>query len=1024
MKKIIGWLIGITLGIQYPSFSQYTGGDSLNRVVDKEIEGLMRAGNIPGLSVVFIRKGQPVIRSYGYADIAGKRPVTPATLFELGSCSKAFTALAVATLEHADKLKLDDYVSDYIPWFRTSYKDSAVKITIRQLLHHTSGIPWSTISKIPPANTTDALTQTVRQLEGQELKHLPGKKYEYATINYDVLALIVQIVSKQPFEKYLQENVIDKLELNSTTIGYPHDSTLKATGYKIGFFAPRAFQAPVFRGNNAAGYVNSNIKDISKWLQFQMGWIDTALYALAVSTQQRDETVPLHDMSSYAMGWEVSLNGSREIFHEGTNPNFSAYIAFRAKDSLGVAVLANSNSTYTPVIGNKIMKLLAGEKIEREYDPGDGNDKIFSVTSVILAIYFLVVMAFLGMIIAGIIKGDRVYERFSTRKLYKLVLLLLVFLPFLVGLYILPQAIFDFTWQSMMVWTPISFTVALSLVMVSISATYLTYIVSLCYPEKNRFRRMVPRLLLLSILSGLANMLLIILITSSLDSTMELKYFVFYYVLTLSVYLLGSRFVQVHLIKFTMGLIYELRVKIIDKIFLTSYQKFEKIDKGLVYTAMNDDVGTIGESTNMFVVLMTSFFTAIGALLYLASIAFWATILTFLLILTLTALYFFVSKSTNRYYEEARDSRNDFMRLIAGVTDGFKELSLHRNKRREYREEVAASANEYKVKMSTANIRFANASFVGEAVLIVILGVVAFGFPKLFPGIRIYTLMSFIIVLLYLIGPVNTILKSVPSVMRLRIALNRIKGFLNSIPAASHVKQESLIAIYNTIESIKAEGVKFRYKSDKEQDLFEVGPIDLEVRKGEIIFIVGGNGSGKTTLAKLFTGLYEPDQGRFKINDKVVSASQLGEHFSTVFSPMYLFEKLYNINVSNRNEEVKRYLKLLNLDKKVEIKGNTYSSIDLSGGQRKRLGLLQCYLENSPIYLFDEWASDQDPAYRRFFYRTLLPEMRAMGKIIIAITHDDNYFDVANRVYKMNQGVLELCSSQYAWSLEPVNNGA
>ncbi len=1004
-------LIIICLGFALPAVSQSGTAANGSRMdsVDKTVSALMKAGNIPGLSLVIVQDGQPVIKTYGYADLDSKRPVTDNTLFEIGSCTKAFTALAIAKLIHEHKLSLNDYVSDYIPWFRVRYKDSLVSITIAQLLHHTSGIPWSSISNIPQTKDEDALVKTVRNLEGQELKRLPGKKYEYATINYDVLALVIQNISGQPFETYIRQQIFDMLQLSNTSIGIPVDSALMSKGYKIGFFKPRVYDAPVFRGNYAAGYVITDARDFSKWLQFQMGLKDTSLYELAAFTQQRDETVPLHFyMSAYAMGWNQSFEGNGEVYHGGVNPNYTAYIQFRKKSKLGVAVLANSNSTFTPVIANRVMKLLAGEKIEKEYDPGDGNDKVFSTASIILGLYLLALAFFIGRIIFDIIKGKRKYAGFSRAALGRIGLLLVIFLPYVYGLYLLPTALFGFSWESMIVWTPFSLTTGLKMLSLAMGVSLCTYIAGVAFPEKDKFRRIAPRLILLSVLSGLANMLLIILITSSLDldNIVELKYLIFYYCLTLSVYLFGRRFVQVSLVAYTMDMIYELRIKITDKIFSTSYQNFEKIDRGRVYTALNDDVGTIGESANVFVVLVTSIFTAGGALLYLASIAFWATILTFSLMGALTTMYFFVSKSTNKFYEAARDSRNVFMRLINGMIDGYKELTLHRNRKKAYKEDVAASADEYKKKITVANIRFVNASFVGEAVLVLILGVVALGFPKLFPGIKVYTLMSFVIVLLYLIGPVNTILNSVPTVLRLRIALNRIKQFLNSIPSDPDNKKLILMPTPATINSMGAKGIAFQYRNGDDQDPFSIGPIDLEMKKGEIVFIVGGNGSGKTTFAKLLTGLYEPDRGKFTINGEEVPFSRLGEHFSAVFSPVHLFEKLYDIDISGREEEVNNYLKLLHLDEKVRINGNKYSTINLSGGQRKRLALLQVFLEDCPVCLFDEWAADQDPAYRFFFYRTLLPQMRKKGKIIIAITHDDHYFDVADKVYKMDQGQL------------------
>jgi ABC-type siderophore export system fused ATPase/permease subunit len=212
------------------------------------------------------------------------------------------------------------------------------------------------------------------------------------------------------------------------------------------------------------------------------------------------------------------------------------------------------------------------------------------------------------------------------------------------------------------------------------------------------------------------------------------------------------------------------------------------------------------------------------------------------------------------------------------------------------------------------------------------------------------------------------------------------------------------------LEGIRAQGIRFAYPSVDDQVSFEIGPIDLEVGRGEILFIVGGNGSGKSTLAKLIAGLYSPSEGTFFLNEIPVDNYCLSEHVSAVFSPAYLFHKLYNIDANAKKAVAQKYLSILGLEEKVKISGNRYNTIDLSGGQRKRLALLQCYLEDSPIYLFDEWAADQDPGYRNFFYRTLLPDMKRQGKIVIAITHDDNYFDVADKVIKMESGRSELYS--------------
>jgi cyclic peptide transporter len=294
--------------------------------------------------------------------------------------------------------------------------------------------------------------------------------------------------------------------------------------------------------------------------------------------------------------------------------------------------------------------------------------------------------------------------------------------------------------------------------------------------------------------------------------------------------------------------------------------------------------------------------------------------------------------------------------------------------------------------------------------LLVVLGAVCFAVPRIFPDITTFTLMSFIMILLYLIGPVNNILAAIPAIVQIRVSWGRVHTFERDIPANIDPGEiPAILPSKNVVERIKAKGVMFKYESENEEEPFSIGPIDFEARKGEITFIIGGNGSGKTTLAKLLTGLYTPDKGYIQIEGKEIENRHMGEYFSTVFSDFHLFEKLYDVDLSKKEKEAdaEKYINLLRLEDKVEMKENSFSTIDLSGGQRKRLALLQCYLEDAPIYLFDEVAADQDPEFRKFFYRDLLKRMKKEGKIVIAITHDDHYFDVADKIIKMDMGKID-----------------
>ena len=984
----------------------------LERKVQAYLEEIAHKAKIPGLSIALVFNGKEKIINYGYVDKSSRENVTSNSLFQIGSCSKAFTALAITMLEKDSLIHLDDEVSDYISWFSVYYKDEVsgekrdTTITLRQLLHHTSGIPWTTISDIPKSNRQDALEQTVRKLVGIKLREIPGKEYEYATINYDVLALVVEKVTQQPFEVFLQSSVIDKLNLSNTTIGIPKDSAYLSEGYKISFFRPRVYEAPIYKGNNAAGYVISNIQDIARWMKVQMGLEKNDLSELIEVTHQRDKTVPLHGMTAYGRGWEISLDGTGEIFHQGLNPNYSSYIVFRKEEKIGVAILANSNSPFTPVIGDKLMKILASEKIEYEYSPGDHGDTSYSLIFIAILLYILVVVGLIVYAVREAFMGRRKFAIASKAKVRNFIKSVVCMLPFLVGLYVLPEALAGFSWDAIWVWSPNSFYALIVAILLAIGISYLGSLFTIFFPEENIYKRKAPLIILLSILSGLSNMVVIIIVTSSIGSEIEVPYLIYYYALAIGLYLLGRLYVQASLIKFTRGLVYELRTKLTKKIFATSFQNFEKIDRGRVYTALNDDVNTLSQSTNLIVTLITSIITAVGAFLYLASIAFWATSLTIFLIISLAAIYYVVSERTHIYFEQARDERNIFMRLINGLIDGYKELSLQRGKKNEFQGDVSHSAQNLRDRMIVADIHFLNAFLIGESLLVVLLGFIAFGIPEIFTNIPLFVVMSFVVVLLYLIGPINAILGAIPAIMQIKIAWNRLNGFIDEIPEVVN-SDSALSLISDNIESLKTEAVTFSYDGQGTENNFHIGPITFEACSGEIIFIVGGNGSGKTTFSKLLTGLYQPDTGNMFINDREVTNAELGEYFSTAFAPPYLFEKLYNIDLIAKQDDIQEYLELLKLSDKVEIANGRYSTLDLSNGQRKRLALLQCYLEDRPIYLFDEWAADQDPEFRKFFYHTLLPRMKQDGKIIIAITHDDHYFHIADKILKMDLGKLQ-----------------
>jgi putative ATP-binding cassette transporter len=203
--------------------------------------------------------------------------------------------------------------------------------------------------------------------------------------------------------------------------------------------------------------------------------------------------------------------------------------------------------------------------------------------------------------------------------------------------------------------------------------------------------------------------------------------------------------------------------------------------------------------------------------------------------------------------------------------------------------------------------------------------------------------------------------------------------------------------------------ISHSYVHEKDETNFVLGPMNLSFKPGEIVFLAGGNGSGKSTLAKIIAGLYPPESGQILWDGRPVEAANRDDYrqlFSAVFYDFYLFDSFMGLQHNGLDERAQVYLRQLHLDHKVKVRNGALSTLSLSQGQRKRLALLTAYLENRPFYLFDEWASDQDPLFKETFYTQLLPELKARGKAVLAITHDDRYFHLADRLYKLDYGQL------------------
>lgn len=1012
IKNIVSIILLLCLLITaWPGFAQAEATVDL-QAIEAFVQENMEDGNIPGLSVVIVQGGQETYKKgFGFADTARKQAVEPSTLFELGSNSKAFTGLAVLQLAEQGKIQLDEPIQTYLPWLRLTYGGDPANVTVEQFLHHTSGLPFQTIGDIEASTAEDALEQTVRQLDGYELANRPGEVYEYATVNYDVLGLLVQTVSGQHYETYMAERVLQPLGLAHTVLRTgPEALPGLATGYKPGFLTALAYDAPTYRGNTPAGYLISNADDMERWLRVQLGLETHPEFSpLIEKSRLPDRSVePYYDGSSYAAGWQVYQKGSGEIAHGGNNPNFSSYIVFRPEDQLGVAVLANMNSAVTAAIGQGILDMMLGKEPALQKDLYQQVDTIAVVVIALLVPMSLVTLVFLVLLVRQVRQGKRKFTGSGKKIAAGTGLALVLLAGFAACLYKLPDVLFSgLPWGFVYVWTPLTLFLAIGAVSLAVLLLCLYFLLHFFFPKDKD--RALFSLIVLGLASGFGNAFIIFVINKALQARETFNSGLFlYFVMGIVLYVYGQKLIRTRLIDITNRAVFDKRMELINKILRTSYQKLQSLEEGKIQASLNNDTETVSRFSNIVVTSITSLITLVCCFVYLGFINIYGLLASIGVVAVAVGLYLAVGSAANRLWEETRDIQNVFFKFILDLNKGFKELYLHRGRRSAFRQDMEESCDTYREKRTQGDLKFANVFVIGELLFTFVIGGVAFLFPLLFTDVETETLVSFVFVFLYMTGPLHNVMNGFPELLRVRISWQRIQQLIDELSQLEAPAPETADASESkaALQALELHGVEYRYKAGGAGQEFRVGPVDYTFRPGEVVFITGGNGSGKSTLSKLITGLYAPDAGEILVNGEQVSAETLGQHFSTVFSDFYLFDKLYGIGYEEKQDELERHMKILQIEEKLTIQDGVFSTIQLSTGQRKRIALLIAYLEDRPIYLFDEWAADQDPEFREFFYLTLLPEMKQRGKLVIAVTHDDRYFHLADRVIKMELGQI------------------
>lgn len=455
---------------------------------------------------------------------------------------------------------------------------------------------------------------------------------------------------------------------------------------------------------------------------------------------------------------------------------------------------------------------------------------------------------------------------------------------------------------------------------------------------------------------------------------------------------------------------YELRLSFTSQVLTTSFSRLERIGSPRLFTLLTEDIRLIGQVIVDLPTVAIGLATVAGCLLYLSWLAPGTLVGIVLIALPIFGSYWWLQQRTNAVLQRGLFLRDQLFNAYRDLTDGIKELKLHLPRLSAF---YYAHLQPLAARSQVNSIRYLRYHFLTQSVNQFAYFLLIFGLFVISRWLQtpLEVLGAYALMILYMKSATMTLVSALPRWAEARTMIEQVEalGFTLLAPTAVARVPQAPDPTPDLVQ-LELQDLTYLYPNGTEESRFQLGPLALRLQPGEIVFLIGGNGSGKTTLLKVLIGLYTPSTGRIVWNGTPVTAETLEsyrQNFAVLFAEPYLFAYLMGLDWEKLDERAQRWLQRLHLAHKVQVVDGKLSTLNLSFGQRKRLALLTAYLEERPIYVFDEWAAGQDPEFRELFYRTLLPELKAQGKLVIVISHDDHYFDAADRIIKLDTGRID-----------------
>jgi putative pyoverdin transport system ATP-binding/permease protein len=457
------------------------------------------------------------------------------------------------------------------------------------------------------------------------------------------------------------------------------------------------------------------------------------------------------------------------------------------------------------------------------------------------------------------------------------------------------------------------------------------------------------------------------------------------------------------------GVVQTVRLRLVDKVRRSDLIAIETIGRAPLFNVVSTHANTISRAGTSIISGATSAVLLVCAfliILWLSGAAFLITAGTLGFII---GAFWLNHKRTAEALAEVTGTDNRFVEGFGELLDGFKELKMNSDKERDFIDEhlrpLTADAKDARI---YAGFTVNRSVLLATASLFVLLAAVVFLVPSIAPD-QASKLVAVSTLIVFMFGPLGEVVMAYPTLNQALESIKEIERIEQQLDAQEPAEwapsgTEAEAAL--TFAGIECKQIAFAYHDEHGRLSFSLEPFNFKLSPAELVFITGGNGSGKSTFLKVLAALYVPAGGEIFIDNVVVQPRNCQSYrnlFSPIFSDFHLFDRAYGLRGIDE-ERLAQLLVTTELTQKTSIKDGVISNIDLSSGQRKRLALVLALLEDRPIFLFDEWAAEQDPPFRRKFYREILPELKRQGKTVVAVTHDDDHYEVADRVLKMQFG--------------------